>query len=82
METTEEEVKIVFSRHALRRIKLYGLNEINLRTIIQNLTVIHNGYNEIVQPVNENKYPIKIVFKIETDYIVVVTAYPLKRGRI
>ncbi|MBN2160333.1 MAG: DUF4258 domain-containing protein [Spirochaetes bacterium] len=72
-------MNIRFSRHALRRIKLYGISEFYLKTIIECSTFLHDGRNEIVHSSDNFQYPIKVVINVQDDYIMVITAYPLKR---
>jgi hypothetical protein len=81
-EIPEGEVDIIFSRHASRRVKLYGLTELYLKSIIEHTTLLRKGRNETVEYSYEGNYPIKIVFVVEDEYIMVITAYPLKRGLI
>jgi hypothetical protein len=71
---------INFSRHAKRRIKLYDIEEQEIIKIINNEKHIKLGQNEIVRKISGHRYSIKIVFDFEKDYIIVITAYPLKRG--
>jgi len=73
-------LNIEFSRHALRRIKLYGISESDVKKIIAKSKKLNKGYNEIIEPVPNFKYPIKVVLTREDDYLTIITAYPLKRG--
>jgi hypothetical protein len=80
------EFRIEFSRHARRRMSLYGITEETIRTIIKNKiseSGAVDGKNEIVDKgmASQFGYPIKVVFTCERNEIVVVTAYPLKRER-
>ncbi len=72
--------KIIFSRHANRRIKLYKISTNEIEKIIKN-TFLKEGKQEIVEFVKGNNYPIKIVFVKEDKIITIITAYPLKKGR-
>ena len=78
-------LKIQFSRHARRRMKLYNLSEGNVSSVILN----HNpeldfpeGKQEIISEkvLSGHGYPIKVVLLVEKDCITVITAYPLKKG--
>ncbi len=73
-------MKIKFSRHAKRRAKLYKISLSTIENILKkkNLSI---GKHEIVEEVKGQKFPIKIVVSVENDTIVVITNYPLKKGR-
>ena len=49
---------------------------------VQKMVLRHDKKGEFENIVNDDnfKYPIKIVFSIENDYIVIITVYPVKRG--
>ena len=76
---------IHFSRHAKRRMQLYKISEENIITIIENHKIQHviaQGRQEVISgSVYRHGYPVKVVFSNENDRILVVTAYPLKRGQ-
>ncbi|NQT24935.1 DUF4258 domain-containing protein [candidate division KSB1 bacterium] len=70
---------IIFSRPAKRRMKLYDISE---EDVIKLLDLAENVEETSVTHIMPGyKYPIKVVFKEENGDIIVVTAYPLKRGR-
>ena len=71
---------IKFSRHAKRRAKLYNISEDIIINILENLK-LSEGEHEIIRDVEGFKYPLKIVVKVESDIVTVVTNYPLKKGR-
>jgi len=73
-------VVIKFSRHAKRRAKLYNISEDIVINILENLE-LSKGEHEIIKDVEGFKYPLKIVVKVENDSTIVVTNYPLKKGR-
>jgi len=73
-------VIIKFSRHAKRRAKLYNISEDIIINILENLE-LNEGEHEIIRDVSGFKYPLKIVVKVESDIVTVVTNYPLKKGR-
>ncbi|MEO0271942.1 MAG: DUF4258 domain-containing protein [candidate division WOR-3 bacterium] len=81
-------MKINFSRHAKRRMKLYNIDK---NDVIDTLNIYAEDINkkeeEIIELLNtamseKYKYPLKVVCAIENDTVYVITAYPLKRGRI
>ena len=69
---------VIFSRHAKRRMKLYGISEKDVIRVLNGLKNIKE--TSVVRAISGFKYPIKVVFKEENDEIIIVTAYPLKRG--
>jgi hypothetical protein len=73
-------MKISFSRHARRRMRLYGISEDAVISIM-NSTSPGIGDGEMLGHVNGFNLPIKVVFSFEDDYYIIITAYPLKRGR-
>ncbi len=79
MNHPETQMKIKFSRHAKRRAKLYQLSEATIENILVDLD-LKNGEHEIIQFVEGNRYPIKIVAYVKENTIIVVTNYPLKKG--
>ncbi len=70
---------IMFSRHAKRRAKLYGIPESKVTDILANMN-LHQGEHEIIKDIGQ-KYPLKIVVSVEKDTLSVITNYPLKKGR-
>ena len=73
--------QVFFSRHSLRRIKLYGIpKDLIIEHFIRfDLPV---GKYEEIRDISGYKYPIKVVYKvIERNRIIIVTAYPVKRGK-
>ena len=73
-------MKIEFSRHSRRRIKLYGIPESLIRRLLSNAD-LQGGENETIRKVAEFKYPLKIISAVEKDTATVITAYPLKKRR-
>lgn len=76
---------IKYSRHARRRMKLYNLSEEDVSSIIEHQNpglVFMEGRHEIISETmfSQYGYPIKVVLSFESGKIVVITAYPLKRG--
>jgi hypothetical protein len=70
---------IIFSRHAKRRAKLYGIPESTVTDILANMNLLQ-GEHEIIKDIGQ-KYPLKIVVLVEKDTLSVITNYPLKKGR-
>ena len=76
---------IEYSRHAQRRIKLYNLSEEEVSSIIKQAileSAVHEGKQEIISDkiFSQFGHPIKVVFSCEEGKIIVITAYPLKKG--
>lgn len=74
--------KITFSRHAKRRLQLYGINEEDIVNLMGNVLNKSNGQYEIVDSkfTNKYKYPLKIIYAIKNHSVTIITAYPLKKG--
>ncbi len=66
-------MKINFSRHAKRRIRLYDLSETKIKEIIANNFLKYSSINDKIEMINEG---LKIILKIEKEEITVITAYP------
>lgn len=73
-------MKIKFSRHAKRRVKLYEIPESTIIKILEEKE-LSQGTHEIIENTKGFKYPLKIVINLEDDIITVITSYPLKKGR-
>jgi len=74
-------MEIKFSRHAGRRIKLYGIKRNDITRIIKEGSKTKEGNKINYQlKISSIKYPIKIVAELKKDCIFIITAYPLKRG--
>lgn len=76
---------IKFSRHSKRRIKLYNILENDVLNIINKFLtnrIIKDGKSEIIENFKlKHKYPLKIVFEKNKTEVIVITVYPLKKGR-
>ena len=72
---------IIFSRHAKRRAKLYDIPEATIENILRRHE-FSEGEHEIISDVPGFEYPIKIVVRVENGIVIVITNYPLKRGKI
>ncbi len=73
-------MKIHFSRHARRRAKLYKIPEQIVTSILENRSFLE-GQHELIEEVEEFRYPIKIVIAAGNETITVITCYPLKKKR-
>ncbi|MBN2109434.1 MAG: DUF4258 domain-containing protein [Deltaproteobacteria bacterium] len=72
-------MKIEFSRHAKRRMQLYGINQSTIIGIIEEMRVC-NGHQKTIKKVAGHTFPLKIVFTVNEPDCLVITAYPLKKG--
>lgn len=72
-------MEIKFSRHAKRRAKLYQISESTVISILENRE-FSPGEHEIVEPIDNYYYPLKIIIAVEDQTITVITNYPLKKG--
>jgi hypothetical protein len=73
-------MKIVFSRHAKRRAKLYNIEESTISDILMRKH-LSQGEQVIVQDTRGMQYPLKIVVSVENDTATVISSYPLKKGK-
>jgi hypothetical protein len=79
-------MEIIFSRHSKRRAKLYNIDLEDITEIIQSSDINETKEEQEIEIIDDKflqKYELsmKIVVKKEGDKIVVITNYPLKRGR-
>jgi hypothetical protein len=72
-------MEIIFSRHAKRRAKLYGIHEAKISAILAKMN-LPQGEHAIIKNIGQ-KYPLKLVVSVEKDTLSVITNYPLKKGR-
>ncbi len=73
-------MNIKFSRHAKRRARLYGISKTTITDILMNMN-LQEGNHEIIKHVHGFKYPIKIIVSVEKELMIVITTYPLKKGK-
>ncbi len=71
-------MNVKFSRHAKRRAKLYKLPLPYIEKLLSN-RIWKEGRNELIVNLPGVELPVKIVFDVKTNQIVVITNYPLKR---
>ncbi|MGE5445608.1 MAG: DUF4258 domain-containing protein [Ignavibacteriales bacterium] len=74
-------MEIKFSRHARRRMQLYKILQEDVINTIKAFMANNRSVSGKKEIVNK-ELSLKIVFSVERDKIVVITAYPLKKGRI
>jgi hypothetical protein len=75
---------IRFSRHAKRRMALYGLEESDVLLAIEKgeKQVLLDGKLCFIFKIDDKfKYPLKVVAVEKTDSLTIVTTYPLKKAR-
>ncbi len=73
--------KIIFSRHAKRRMKLYRISEEHVRTLLMEgrQENYSQGRFTYTKDMPGFKYPLKVIVQKEGDTCTIITAYPLKR---
>ena len=74
---------IKYSRHSKRRMKLYNISKADVETVVtkgESETLADGKIAFIFNIGDKFMYPIKVVAGVDSDSLVVVTAYPLKRG--
>jgi hypothetical protein len=78
---------VVFSRHAQRRMKLYKISPQDVNQIVgefHSAASEKSGRYEILSDLHHEIYrhPLKVVFIEADDKIIIITVYPLKKGRL
>jgi len=78
---------VVFSRHAQRRMKLYNISPQDVIQIVDEFfsaSIEKSGRYETLSDLHREKHrhPLKVVFEKVDDKIIIVTVYPLKKGRL
>jgi hypothetical protein len=75
-----------YSRHAKRRMALYGISEADVTAVVKEGKREELGASGRVSFMlrleGKSTYPIKVVGLEQGKDFLVITAYPLKRGRI
>jgi hypothetical protein len=71
--------KIILSRHARRRARLYNIPESLLIKILGKKPLSSHAH-KIIENVEGYRYPLKIIYTEENDCLTVITVYPLKKG--
>jgi len=60
-----------YSRHAKRRMRLYRISKFTVESLLEGVQGI--GKQEIIKKIHRYKYPIKVVFEIKNDFIMIIT---------
>ena len=79
------DIKVRLSRHAKRRMRLYDILESDVVRAIKQGEKVDTDDNKtafLLSMPLKYKYPLKVVTIHQDDRILVVTAYPLKNGRM
>ncbi|MDP6631692.1 MAG: DUF4258 domain-containing protein [Kiritimatiellia bacterium] len=71
--------QILFSRHAKRRMRLYKISQDDVAGMLPSTDTL--GRQAITRRLTEHKYPIKVVYEVQNESTVVITAYPVKKGK-
>jgi len=78
-------MKIEFSRHAKRRMKLYNVAEADVMRVIQGHKGMRDaaGRHQVVDSLMRAKYhfPLKVVYLQTDEKIVVIAAYLVRKER-
>lgn len=78
-------MNIRFSRHSKRRLQLYNINETDIINEIEKYLLENSlpaGKVELMKKSKPKyKYPLKIIFEKNYNGIIVITVYPLKKGK-
>jgi hypothetical protein len=75
----KRKAEIRFSRHARRRMLLYGIPQSTIIMMLEEQGMLM-GTHEIIRKIEGYKSPLKLIVAKEDDIITVVTCYPLKKG--
>ena len=71
-------MNIRYSRNAKRRMKLYDISEKNVLELVEGVET--KGKHTLVKNIPGFKYPIKIIFDLDVNFITGISVYPLKRS--
>lgn len=75
-------MKILISKHARARMKVYGFDEDTIFNAVEHPDEIVEGYAErLVAHKNLNHFILRVVYEKYGDTLVVVTVYPAEKGR-
>ncbi len=72
-------LKLNFSRHSKRRMKLYDIPESTISDVLKG-TKFSAGRHEIVKRISNFELPLKLVIDVKDGVITIITVYPLKKG--
>ena len=75
-------MRIIFTRHSRRRMRLYRISEEIVNLVLKkSVEINHIGdKKEAIATIKNFKYPLKVVFREFEDKIIIITVYPLKKG--
>jgi hypothetical protein len=76
-------MKTKILRHAQRRIKLYRLNEADIiAAAVGHYADLGKSQGKVMflSKLTANSLPVKIVYSVEHETLVLITAYPFKRS--
>ena len=79
-----EQKDIKFSRHAKRRMKLYGISEKDVLNVLKNgkRETLEDGKQIFLHDINEKfKYPVKVVTAHSDKGFVIISTYPFIKRR-
>ena len=79
-----EQKDIKFSRHAKRRMKLYGISEEDVLNVLRNgrRETSEDGKLTFLHDINEKfKYPVKVVTAHSDKGFVIISTYPFIKRR-
>lgn len=74
---------IKYTRHSKRRLKLYNISESEVELVIKFGTKVEvegNKY-ESMYHFDDKILPLKVVYKVIGNDYIIITSYPLKRGK-
>lgn len=79
-------MKIVFSKHAKRRIETYGIDPDDVLDLVERSLArgIHpeNIIKYVDNRIYKNSYPLKVYYKFkERTKLLIITVYPLRKGK-
>lgn len=71
------------TRHARNNIRLYGIQEADLEVVLEGPDSLTNERDRWIAvktiPGRFYGFPLKVVYTVENDDVVVITTYPVKR---
>lgn len=74
-------MEIEFSRHAKRRMRLYGITKKEVKLVIEKSQKEDQSEERITYRIGKRfKYPIRVIALKKEYSFLVITVYPLKKG--
>jgi hypothetical protein len=71
--------QVSFSRHARRRMQLYEISQDTVIDILPLMDVV--GRHTATRHSPGHKFPIKVVYEVQSEETIVITAYPVKKAK-